>query len=139
MSTRMARPFIYATSGRARKRLIRRLASLRSGLSIVYGSDLNAGNQGWQAITKVKGKMIFPWNESSTYIKEPPFLAAEFRVSRLCPVIGPRARRFGDFGYDRSHQSYWQHPGKLARGSVSAEARREAERFQQLRRAPNEP
>lgn len=56
----------------------------------IYGGDIAAGNPGWAAIPQTSGP-IYPWTDDSTYIKEPPFLASEFRASSLRPVVGARA------------------------------------------------
>lgn len=65
------------------------IASQQGFYREVYGTDLNAGSGGWQVITHAKGE-VFPWNENSTYVKEPPFLEPEFHVSCLSSVIGSR-------------------------------------------------
>ena len=56
----------------------------------VYGDDLNAGSADWRKIEHATGES-FSWSESSSYIKEPPFLAEEFRKSTLRNVSGARA------------------------------------------------
>jgi len=61
-----------------------------------YGSELAAGNPLWNAIPLVGGE-IYPWEETSSYIKEPPFLAEaglmesglrEFRGARALAILG---------------------------------------------------
>ncbi len=56
----------------------------------IYGSDLGAGNPEWVAVPQPHGD-IYPWDDHSHYIKEPPFLASEFRRAVLTPVKGARA------------------------------------------------
>jgi len=56
----------------------------------IYGGDLAAGNPAWHAVPLPKGD-IYPWEERSDYIKEPPFLASEFRRTVLTPIKGARA------------------------------------------------
>ena len=56
----------------------------------VYGGDITGQNPLWRAIPQASGE-IYPWDEASTYIKEPPFLDAEFRKSVLWDVSGARA------------------------------------------------
>ncbi|MER2535043.1 MAG: aconitate hydratase AcnA [Rhizobiaceae bacterium] len=56
----------------------------------VYSHDFAAEDPDWRAIPQVEGA-LYPWDPQSTYLKEPPFLAAEFSVSSLAPVRGARA------------------------------------------------
>jgi aconitate hydratase len=56
----------------------------------VYGSDLAAGNPAWGAVAQPSGD-IYPWDDRSDYIKEPPFLAGEFRETVLTPIRDARA------------------------------------------------
>ena len=58
--------------------------------SEIYGSDLAAGNPEWSAVPQPTGD-IYPWEERSNYIKEPPFLASEFRRGVLTPIKGARS------------------------------------------------
>jgi aconitate hydratase len=56
----------------------------------VYDSDLVAGNPAWSAVPQPGGD-IFPWDERSDYIQEPPFLGREFRHTVLVPITSARA------------------------------------------------
>ncbi len=57
----------------------------------VYGSDFANANPLWRAIPQVSGE-IYPWEASSTYIKEPPFVAEPALMqSSLCELRGARA------------------------------------------------
>jgi aconitate hydratase len=56
----------------------------------IYGGDLAAGNPAWRAVPQPLGD-IYPWEERSDYIKEPPFLASEFRRTVLSPIKRARA------------------------------------------------
>lgn len=47
-------------------------------------------NPAWQTVPTPTGD-IYPWDGDSDYIKEPPFLADEFRRSVLIPIRGARA------------------------------------------------
>ena len=47
-------------------------------------------NPAWQTVSAPTGD-IYPWEAKSNYIKEPPFLAEEFRQTVLTPIIGARA------------------------------------------------
>jgi aconitate hydratase len=58
--------------------------------SEIYGSDLAAGNPAWSAVPQPSGD-IYPWEDRSDYIKEPPFLGSEFRRTVLAPIEGARA------------------------------------------------
>ena len=56
----------------------------------IYASDFTAGNPYWADIRNETGE-VFPWDEGSTYIKEPPFLEAEMRADVLRNIDGARA------------------------------------------------
>jgi aconitate hydratase len=56
----------------------------------VYGGDLKSGTADWRKIEHSTGES-FVWSGNSSYIKEPPFLADEFRESVLRNVSGARA------------------------------------------------
>ena len=71
-------------------------------------------NPKWNAI-EVTGGELYEWDESSTYIQEPPFLVdLKPEVEPIKPIIGGPlsggARRFGDDrphfagGFDRGQQ-----------------------------------
>ena len=76
-------------------------AALRSALApaqyrSAYTTALAAGNLLWNAIPLVGGE-IYPWEERSSYIKEPPFLAEaglmesglrEFKGARALAILG---------------------------------------------------
>jgi aconitate hydratase len=55
-----------------------------------YGGDIAARNPHWAAIPQAAGE-IYPWDASSGYIKEPPFLDLELRQSTLRSIVGARA------------------------------------------------
>lgn len=61
-----------------------------------YTTGLGAGNPLWNAIPQVTGE-IYPWEDASSYIKEPPFLVEsglmesalqEFRGARALAILG---------------------------------------------------
>ncbi|MDQ8730443.1 aconitate hydratase AcnA [Bradyrhizobium sp. LHD-71] len=56
----------------------------------IYGGDLTFGNPAWSAVPQPGGD-IYPWEARSDYIKEPPFLASEFRHTVLTPIKDARA------------------------------------------------
>ncbi|MCQ4629183.1 aconitate hydratase AcnA [Shinella sp. CPCC 100929] len=55
-----------------------------------YAGDIAARDPNWKTIPQTTGK-LYAWDEQSTYLKEPPFLAPEFLVSVLTPITGARA------------------------------------------------
>jgi aconitate hydratase len=55
-----------------------------------YGGDRAAATPGWADIPQATGT-IYPWDEASTYVKEPPFLADALRTSTLRALAGARA------------------------------------------------
>ncbi|MFA6155434.1 aconitate hydratase AcnA [Mesorhizobium sp.] len=55
-----------------------------------YSHDFAGEDPDWRAIPQVEGE-LYPWDASSTYLKEPPFLDEAFAVSSLAPVRGARA------------------------------------------------
>jgi aconitate hydratase len=55
-----------------------------------YGGDMVSLNPLWGKITQASGE-IFPWEDSSSYIKEPPFLAPPLRNTVLKNILGARA------------------------------------------------
>jgi aconitate hydratase len=55
-----------------------------------YAGDPAAAASGWADIPQATGT-IYPWDEASTYVKEPPFLAGELRTSTLRELTGARA------------------------------------------------
>lgn len=56
----------------------------------VYGGDAREVNPGWKGINAPDG-VLYPWDESSTYLKEPPFLAPELSKSAFVNIRGARA------------------------------------------------
>jgi len=57
----------------------------------VYGGGaLQAGGPLWSAVPQTSGE-IFPWDNGSHYIKEPPFLDARMRTTALRGIGGARA------------------------------------------------
>jgi aconitate hydratase len=55
----------------------------------VYAGDPSSNNPAWTAIAYPDGE-VYPWDDASTYIKEPPFLAPELRRSVLRDIAGAR-------------------------------------------------
>jgi len=55
-----------------------------------YGGDMVSLNPLWGKITQASGEN-FPWEDSSSYIKEPPFLAPPLRNTVLKNILGARA------------------------------------------------
>jgi aconitate hydratase len=58
--------------------------------SEAYGADIATRDPLWRAIPQASGE-LFPWDDASTYIKEPPFLDAEARKSALQNITNARA------------------------------------------------
>jgi aconitate hydratase len=58
--------------------------------SEAYGADIATRSPLWRAIPQVGGE-LYPWDDASNYIKEPPFLDAEARKSSLENIVGARA------------------------------------------------
>lgn len=56
----------------------------------VYGGDTGDVNPGWKDIAAPRGA-LYPWDENSTYLKEPPFLAPEWSKSVFENIHGARA------------------------------------------------
>ncbi|GLR52554.1 aconitate hydratase AcnA [Shinella yambaruensis] len=55
-----------------------------------YAGDIAARDPNWKTIPQATGS-LYAWDERSTYLKEPPFLAPELSASVLKPVMGARA------------------------------------------------
>lgn len=55
-----------------------------------YSEDIAKKNPLWAGIAQATGE-LYPWEENSTYIKEPPFLDAALQKSTLRDVKGARA------------------------------------------------
>jgi aconitate hydratase len=66
------------------------LASNPTFFGEAYGGDVAASNPLWRTIPQASGE-IYPWDDASSYIKEPPFLDAELRQTVLTNVSGARA------------------------------------------------
>ena len=58
--------------------------------SEAYGGDITTLNPLWSAIPQASGE-FFPWDNTSSYIKEPPFLHQALRRSVLQDISGARA------------------------------------------------
>jgi aconitate hydratase len=58
--------------------------------SEAYGGDISTQNPLWPAIPQASGE-FFPWDATSSYIKEPPFLHQALRRSVLQDISGARA------------------------------------------------
>ena len=58
--------------------------------SEVYSGDISALNPLWRTIPQATGE-LYPWDETSNYIKEPPFLGAELTKNVLQNIAGARA------------------------------------------------
>lgn len=62
-----------------------------------YADDIAATDPNWKKIPHTTGE-LFPWEDDSTYLKEPPFLAPELSESALKPISGARVLAIlGDF------------------------------------------
>ena len=63
----------------------------------VYGEQLGRGNPAWDAVEGIEGR-VYPWRESSTYIKQPPYFTdAGLQRSSLRNVVDARILAiFGD-------------------------------------------
>ncbi|KPK55173.1 MAG: aconitate hydratase [Myxococcales bacterium SG8_38_1] len=55
-----------------------------------YSGDIARKNPLWAGITQATGE-LYPWEENSTYIKEPPFLDAALQQSALWDIKSARA------------------------------------------------
>jgi aconitate hydratase len=66
------------------------LASNPTFFGEAYGGDVAALNPLWRAIPQASGE-IYPWDDASSYIKEPPFLDPELRQTVLTNISGARA------------------------------------------------
>lgn len=55
-----------------------------------YAGDIAARDPNWKTVPQTTGK-LYAWDDQSTYLKEPPFLAPELSVSVLKPITGARA------------------------------------------------
>jgi aconitate hydratase len=55
-----------------------------------YSEDITKKNPLWAGIAQATGE-LYPWEDNSTYIKEPPFLDAALQKSTLRDVTGARA------------------------------------------------
>ncbi|GGE51724.1 aconitate hydratase [Agaricicola taiwanensis] len=54
-----------------------------------YAEDIAARDPNWAKIPQASGS-LYPWEDQSTYLKEPPFLAAGLSESSLQPIHGAR-------------------------------------------------
>ena len=103
-----------------------------------YGGDMESLNPLWGKITQASGE-IFPWEDNSSYIKEPPFLASPLRNTVLKNISGARALAILGNSVTTDHIS----PIGSIKASSPAGQYLQAlgvkpSRFQQLRRAPDE-
>jgi aconitate hydratase len=55
-----------------------------------YSGDISATNPLWRTILQATGE-LYPWDDASNYIKEPPFLGAELTGNVLQNIAGARA------------------------------------------------
>jgi aconitate hydratase len=55
-----------------------------------YGSDIATRNPLWSEIPQAVGE-LYPWDDTSSYIQEPPFLDQELRRTVLRDISGARA------------------------------------------------
>jgi aconitate hydratase len=55
-----------------------------------YGGDITTLNPLWPAITQASGE-LYPWDNTSSYLKEPPFLNLDLRRTVLRDISGARA------------------------------------------------
>jgi aconitate hydratase len=55
-----------------------------------YGGDIATRNPLWPAIPQAAGE-LYPWDSTSSYIQEPPFLSQELRRTVLRDISGARA------------------------------------------------
>jgi len=89
------------------------LASNPAFYSETYGGDIAAGNPLWQTIPQASGE-IYPWDDGSSYIKEPPFLDAELRHTVLTNLSGARALAILGNSVTTDHITDRQHQGLVA-------------------------
>ena len=55
-----------------------------------YGGDIATRNPLWRGIPQASGE-LYPWDEGSSYIQEPPFLSQELSKTVLRDISGARA------------------------------------------------
>ena len=56
----------------------------------IYDSDFESSNPYWAEIPQATGS-LYPWEPESEYLKEPPFLDDDLRVSTLAEIRGARS------------------------------------------------
>ena len=66
------------------------VASRPEFYSEAYNGDIATRNPLWLAIAQASGE-LYPWDNTSSYIKEPPFLNPELRRTVLQDISGARA------------------------------------------------
>ena len=103
-------------------------------------AEVFEGDRELAAVCQFREGEIFEWDETSTYIKKPPYFDA------MVDPSGADRGSDGDacagdawrLGHDRSHLSGWLDSRRQPGGQVSDRARREAGGLQFLRRAPRQ-
>ncbi len=107
----------------------------KSSYASVFEGDAN-----WMAVATPEGEN-FTWDDSSTYVKNPPYFEGMTAKPGVPQNITERARA-GDarrFGDDGPHLAGGQHRGNEPGREISREPRRHAQGLQFLRRAPRQP
>ena len=91
--------------------------------SEIYGGGITTGDPLWRTIPQAGGE-LYPWDEMSDYIKEPPFLGERADPDRVAQYLGRAgACHPRQFRHHRSHQPDRQHQGDVAGGPVPARPR----------------
>ena len=102
-------------------------------------SEVFEGDANWRSLNVPQGDS-FVWDETSTYIKKPPYFDNMVDPSRpMSDLSGhARARDARRFGYHRSHLACGIDSCRQPGREVSDQQRREAGRLQFLRSAPRQ-
>ena len=130
-----------ATCGRPRPRSRRRSRGAVHGemFSRTYG-DVFTGDETWRGLPVPEGE-LYAWEESSTYVRRPTYLARhDARARRRRGHRGrPLSRRARRLRHDRPHLAGRGDPARLAGRPVPRGARRRAAGLQLVRRAARQP
>ena len=133
------RKSICATCGPVRKKSSRRYRQLRARefYSEIYGGGITTGDPLWRTIPQAGGE-LYPWDEMSDYIKEPPFLGEELTQTVLHNISARARSPSSEIPSPPITSARSAASRRLAGGPVPARPRGRPGRFQQLRRAPHE-
>ena len=103
-------------------------------------ADVYHGDERWRAI-EVTGGDTYSWPPESTYIQNPPYFTGMTMTPNPPGDIERRARSGGVRGFDhhRPHLACRSDQAGQPGGPLSARARGQPRRVQQLRRAARQP